>query len=195
MIPKFIRLGVETILKIICEKIIIKNILIINKKDNFKGIIDDLYIKAESIVFNKISISNINIHIRDFNHRFAFKNNKILIDNCSAEMHMRLTRDNINETLFNNKWIRLKTSIESFVSSSFQSIEINNESIYFVPIDGLSYKNIVYTLQYDENSISLVNNFNQRKLLLLNDKNIFIKNLLFYENFIELELSSNIIFN
>ena len=43
MILKLIRLGVETILKIICEKIIIKNILIVNKNDKFNGIIDELY--------------------------------------------------------------------------------------------------------------------------------------------------------
>ena len=195
MIPKLIKLGVKTFLKIICEKIIIRNILITKKKDKFNGIIDELYIKAENIVFNKINISNIKVYIRDFNYRFAFKNKKFLLDNCSTEIHMRLTRDNINETLFNNKWIKLKTSIESFVLTCFQSIEINNESIYFVPIDGSSYKNIAYTLQYDKNSISLVDNFNQRKLLILNDKNIFIKNLFFYENFIELELISSIIIN
>jgi len=33
MIPKLIRLGVETTLKIICEKIIIRNIQIVNKNE------------------------------------------------------------------------------------------------------------------------------------------------------------------
>ena len=48
---------------------------------------------------------------------------------------------------------------------------------------------------YDKNSISLVNNINQEKILILNDKNIIVKNLIFYEKYIELELSSEIIFN
>tara|TARA_Y100001978_G_scaffold192906_1_gene198474 strand:- start:88 stop:678 length:591 start_codon:yes stop_codon:yes gene_type:complete len=196
MIPKFIRLGVETILKIICEKIIIKDILINNKNDKFDGIIDELYIKAESIIFNKINISNISINLRNLVLRFAFNNKKFFIDNCHAVIKIRLTRDNINKTLFNKKWKGLKTSIESFISMNFKSIEIiNNKLIYFIPVEEFSNKNIDYTLRYDIHSISLVNNNNQEKLSILNDKNINIKNLLFYENYIELELSSKIIFN
>ena len=195
MIPKLIRLGVETILIIICEKIIIKNILIVNKNDKFNGIIDELYIKAESIIFNKINISNININVRNLALRFEFNNKKFFIDNCYAVINMRLTRDNINKTLFNNKWKRLKTSIESFISMSFESIEINNKLIYFISSDGLLNKNINCTLQYDKNSIALVNNINQEKLSILNDENISIKNLFFYKSYIELELSSEIIFN
>ena len=195
MIPKLIRLGVETLLKILCEKIIIKDILIINKNNKFNGIIDELYIKAENIIFNKINLSYISIKLRDIVLRFEFNNRKSFIDNCYTVMNIRVTRDNINKTLFNKKWKRLKTSIESFISMSFQSIEINNKSIYFIPSDGLSIKNIDYTLQYDENSISLVNNINKEKLLILNDKNIIIKNLIFFESYIELELSSKIMFN
>ena len=196
MIPKFIRLGVETILKIFCEKILIRNIQIVNKNKNFNETIDELYIKAESIIFNKINISKINIYLRDVILRFAFNNKKIfLIDNCYAEIYMRLTRDNINETLYSKRWERLKTSIESFISMNFQSIEVYNKSIYFIPQEGFSNKNIDYTLQYDKNSISLVNNINQEKLSILNDKNIDVKNLFFCENCIELELSSKIIFN
>ena len=108
---------------------------------------------------------------------------------------MRLTRDNINKTLSNNKWKSLKTSIESFISMSFQSVEIYNKSIYFISSDGLSNKNIDYILQYDKNSISLVNNINEEKLSIFNDKNICVKNLLFCESHIELEMVSKIIFN
>ena len=53
MIPNIIRLGVENILKIICEKITIKSIKIVNKNTNFNGKIEQLYISAESIIFNK----------------------------------------------------------------------------------------------------------------------------------------------
>ena len=60
MIPKLIRLGVQTILKIICENIIIENIQIINKNDKFNGTIDEIYVKAEKIIFNEINISKIN---------------------------------------------------------------------------------------------------------------------------------------
>ena len=108
---------------------------------------------------------------------------------------MRLTRDNINKTLSNNKWKSLKTSIESFISMSFQSIEIYNKSIYFIASDGFFNKNIEYILQYDKNSISLVNNINHEKLSIFNDKNICVKNLLFCENHIELEMVSKIILN
>ena len=195
MIPKLIRLGVETILKITCEKIIIKNIQIVNKNDEFNGIIDEVYIRAESVIFKKINISNISIKIRDVILRFAFKNKKLLIDNSNASIYLRLTRDNINKTLFNKKWKRLKTTIEKFISMSFRSVEINNNSIYFVPLNGFSNKNNDFTLQYDRNSISLINNINQEKLSILNDKNIIIKDLLFCDSYIELELSSKIKFN
>ena len=195
MISTLSRLLVENILKIICEKIIINNILIVNKNNKFSGIIDELYIKAESIIFNKINISDIDIKISDLVLRLAFNNKKSFIDNCYASLNMRLTRDNINKTLSNNKWKSLKTSIESFISMSFESVEIYNKSIYFITSDGLTNKNIDYILQYDKNSISLVNNINQEKLSILNDKNICVKNLFFYESYIELEMGSKIIFN
>ena len=195
MISKLSRLVVENILKIICEKIIINNILIVNKNNKFRGIIDELYIKAESIIFNKINISNIDIKISDLVLKLAFNNKKSFIENSYASIKMRLTRDNINKTLSNNKWKSLKTSIESFISMSFQSIEIYNKSIYFIASDGFSNKNIDYILQYDKNSISLVNNINQEKLSIFNDKNINVKNLFFCESHIELEMVSKIIFN
>ena len=195
MIPKLIKLGVQTILKIICENIIIKNIQIINKDDKFNGTIDEIYIRAEKIIFNKINISKINFRIRNVDLKSALNNKKFSIDNCNAVMHIKLTKDNINKTLFNKKWKRLKTSIESFVSMNFQSIEINNQSIFFISSDTLSNKNIDYNLQYNQNSISLVNNINQEKLSIFNDKNICVKNLFFYESHIELEIGSKIILN
>ena len=77
MIPKLIRLGIKTTLKIICEDIIIKDIQIVSKNNKLSWIIDELHIKAESIIFNKINISNINSNIRDLFIRFAF-NNKVI---------------------------------------------------------------------------------------------------------------------
>ena len=195
MIPKLIRMGVVAILKVLCEKIIIRNILILNKNDKFNGKIDEVYIKAESIIFNKINISNVNINIKDIVLKFSFNAKKIFIDNCYAVINMRLTRDNINKTLFSDKWKRLKDSIELFISMNFQSIEFYNKSIYFIPSDNRSNKNIDYTLQYDKNRILLVNNIDQTKLPILNDKNIIIKSLFLCENYIELELNSKVMFN
>ncbi len=195
MISKLSRLVIENILKIICEKIIIRNILIVNKNNKINGIIEELYIKAESIIFNKIYISDIDIKISDLVLRLAFNYRKSFIENSYALINMRLTKDNINKTLSNKKWQRLKTSIESFISMSFKSVEIYNKSIYFISTDGLSNKNMDYILQYGKNSISLVNNINQEKLSIFNDKNIFIKNLFLCESYIELEMVSKIIFN
>ena len=194
MIPNFIRLGIETILRIFCEKIIIKDIQIFNKNCKFNEKIDELYIKAENIIFNKINISNINIKIKDINLKLKFNKN-FFVEDCDATIFIRLTEDNINKTLLNKKWNRLKTSIEAFISMSFQNIEIKNKSIYFLPTDQLSNTSSQYTLEYDKNTISLVNNIYQEKLSILNDENIIVNNLLFNESYIELELSSTIIFN
>ena len=194
MIPNFIRLGIETILRIFCEKIIIKDIQIFNKNCKFNEKIDELFIKAENIIFNKINISNINIKIKDINLKLKFNKN-FFVEDCDATIFIRLTEDNINKTLLNKKWNRLKTSIESFISMSFQNIEIKNKSIYFLPTDQLSNTSSQYTLEYDKNTISLVNNIYQEKLSILNDENIIVNNLLFNESYIELELTSTIIFN
>ena len=194
MIPNFIRLGIETILRIFCEKIIIKNIQIFNRNSKFNEKIDELYIKAENIIFNKINISNINIKIKDINLKLKFNKN-FFVEDCDATIFIRLTEDNINKTLLNRKWNRLKTSIESFISMSFQNIEIKNKSIHFLPKDELSNTSSQYTLKYDKNTISLVNNIYQEKLSILNDENIIVNNLLFNESYIELELNSTIIFN
>ena len=195
MIPNLIRLGIETILKIKCETIIIKDIQIFNKKDRFNGGIDEISIKAENIIFNKINISNIYINIKDVNLKFAIFEKNFILDGGIAKIVMRLTKENINKTFLNKNWNSLKTSIESFISMNFQSVEIYNKSIYFISSDGLSNKNIDYILQYDKNSISLVNNINQEKLPIFNDKNICVKNLFFCESYIELEMVSKIIFN
>ena len=195
MIPNFIRLGIETILRIFCEKIIIKNIQIFNRNCKFNEKIDELYIKAENIIFNKINISNINIKIKDINLKLKFNKN-FFVEDCDATIFIRLTEDNINKTLLNKKWNRLKTSIESFISMSFENIEIKNKSIYFTTTDKLSNAtNSQYTLEYDKNTISLVNNIYKEKLSILNDENIIVNNLLFNERYIELELNSIIIFN
>ena len=194
MIPNFIRLGIETILRIFCEKIIIKDIQIFNKNCKFNEKIDELYIKAENIIFNKINISNINIKLKDINLKLKFNKN-FFVEDCDATIFIRLTEDNINKTLLNKKWNRLKTSIESFISMSFQNIEIKNKSIHFLPTDELSNTSSQYTLEYDKNTISLVNNIYQEKLSILNDENIIVNNLLFNESYIELELTSTIIFN
>ena len=194
MIPNFIRLGIETILRIFCEKIIIKDIQIFNKNCKFNEKIDELYIKAENIIFNKINISNINIKIKDINLKLKFNKN-FFVEDCDATIFIRLTEDNINKTLLNKKWNRLKTSIESFISMSFQNIKIKNKSIHFLPTDELSNTSSQYTLKYDKNTISLVNNIYQEKLSILNDENIIVNNLLFNESYIELELTSTIIFN
>ena len=195
MIPRLICLGVETILKIICEKIIIKKIKIVNKNNEYNGKIDELYIKAESIIFHKINISNIKIKLKDLILRFAFNKKNFLIDNCNAFIHLRLTKDNINKTLFNIKWNKLKNSIESFILYNFQSIDIKNKSIYFISSETFSKNDISYSLQYDKNTIYLVNNTNQKKLRILNDENIIINNLFFSQNYIEFELITKIIFN
>ena len=172
-----------------------RQILIVNKNNKINGIIEKLYIKAENIIFKKIYISDIDIKISDLVLRLAFNYRKSFIENSYALINMRLTKDNINKTLSNKKWKRLKTSIESFISMSFQSVEIYNKSIYFISTDGLSNKNIDYILQYGKNSISLVNNINQEKLSIFNDKNICVKNLFLCESHIELEMVSKIIFN
>ena len=195
MNPKLVSLGIQAILKIICEKIIVKNINIINKSNNFNGKIDELHIRAETIIFNKININNIDIYIRDINLRVAFNKKKFFINNCIADVHMRLSKDNINRTIFNKKWNRLKTSIESFISMSFQSVDINKNSIYFINSDGTMKTETFYTLEYEKHNISLVNNNNHEKLSILNDKNIIINNLVFSQSYIELELTSKIIIN
>ena len=76
-----------------------------------------------------------------------------------------------------------------------KNIEIKNKSIHFLPKDELSNTSSQYTLKYDRNTISLVNNIYQEKLSILNDENIIVNNLLFNESYIELELSSAIMFN
>ena len=195
MNPKLVILGIQTILKIICEKIIVKNINIINKSNNLNGKIDELHIRAESIIFNKINISNLDIYIRDIFLRFQFYKKKFLINNCIADVHMRLSKDNINRTIHNKKWNRLKTSIESFISMSFQSIDINKNSIYFINSDGFTKSETFYTLEYEKHNISLVNNNNQEKLPILNDKNIIINNLVFSKSYIGIELTSKIMIN
>ena len=195
MITKLIILGVETILKTICEKIIIKNINIVNKNDKFNGRIDELFIKAESVIFKKIIISNINIKIRDIILKFAISKKNYFFDTCHASISMKLSKDNINKTLLNKKWRNLKNSIEAFISMSFESIDIINKSILFISPDGFSNEDIRYTLHYHKNTISLVNNINQKRLLILNDENIIVNNLFFSDSYIELELNSKIIIN
>ena len=118
----------------------------------------------------------------------------VLIDRGLVNKEV-LTKENINKTFLNKNWNSLKTSIESFISMSFQNIEIKNKSIYFLSSNKLSNTKLQYTLEYERNIISLVNNSNQAKLPILDDKNININNLILSESYIEIELSSKLILN
>ena len=74
--------------------------------------------------------------------------NFLFIDNCYTVINLRLSKQNINETLFYKKWNSLKTIIESNVLKGFESIDINNKSIYFISSEGSPNSDIFYILEY-----------------------------------------------
>ena len=196
MLLNFIKLGIKTLLRNICEKITIQSIEIINNYKNFSKEIYKLNIKAENIIFNKINIRKLNINAEDLILKLEFKKNPLIIEGLNAEITIQLTTDNINKTLFNKKWNGLKLTIESFLlNENISHIDIKNNLIYFISKNRNRIDNSGCYLKFYKSRILLVKNDNNKELPIFMDENIKIKKLQIIKNNIELHLNSKIAFN
>ena len=195
MILNFIKIGIKTLLENICEEIEIKNITLINKDNRFRGRIDNLNINAESIIYKNICIHKLKIYIKDLFINFQFRKKPLLIKSCFANFKIELSKENINKILCDKKWNLIKSSIEYFISSKdIKSIDIKNNLIYFIVKEKYITK-FNYSLGFYKNNILLINNINKDSLKIPVDINININSLSINDNFIDMRLSSKILFN
>tara|TARA_Y100001978_G_C23565645_1_gene371516 strand:- start:26 stop:616 length:591 start_codon:yes stop_codon:yes gene_type:complete len=195
MILSLIKIGIKTLLENVCEEIDIKSINILNKDYTFRGRIDKLNINAESIIYRNIYAHKLNIYIKNLYTNFQFRKNPLLIESFFADFKILLSKENINKILCHNKWLSIKSSIESFISTKgINSIDIKNNVIFFI-VKGKYINKFNYSLEFYKNNILLVNNINKNSLQIPIDTNINIKSLSINNNFIDISLSTKILFN
>jgi len=195
MILSLIKIGIKTLLENVCEEIDIKSINILNKDYTFRGRIDKLNINAESIIYRNIYAHKLNIYIKNLYTNFQFRKNPLLIESFFADFKILLSKENINKILCDKKWNLIKSSIEYFISSKdIKSIDIKNNLIYFI-VKGKYITKFNYSLGFYKNNILLINNINKDSLKIPIDINININSLSINDNFIDMRLSSKILFN
>ena len=195
MILSFIKIVIKTLLENICEEIDIKSIDILNKDYTFRGRIDNLNIQAESIIYRNIYAHKISIYIKNLYINIKIRKNPLFLERCFADFKILLSKENINKILCDYKWHSIKCSIEAFISSKdINSIDIHNNLIFFI-VKGRYITEFNYSLGFYKNNILLVNNINKNSLQIPIDKNINIKSLSINDDFIDMRLSSKLLFN
>ncbi len=189
MILNLIKFGIKALLKTICEDINIKSIQIFNKNNKFSGEIDKLFIKAENIIYNKIYVNELIIYIQNIIINIDLITRNLVLNNCFAEIKLRLRKEDIKNILLSNKWSKLRATIETFSSiKNINNVGFKDNYIFFNSIENN------YSLKSRKNNILLQNNINKNILEIPIDKNINIKELLICKDYIEIDLYTKLIF-
>ena len=194
MILKFIKLGIKKFLNIICERIVIKELDIVNENKNSPLRINKLVLEAEDVIYKKLYISRLKITIRNLILRI--KLNKILyFENCNANLILILSSKDLLYIILNKKGLRFKSKIEHYLNKKIISINIKNKLIYLYCIDNnkIKYK-YPFSLKLKENNIIL--KYNQDNIFIFSlDKNIIFNKLIFFDKYIKVFFSTKILFN
>ena len=194
MILKFIKLGIKKFLNIICERIVIKELDIVNENKNSPLRINKLVLEAEDVIYKKLYISRLKITIRNLILRI--KLNKILyFENCNANLILILSSKDLLYIILNKKGLRFKSKIEHYLNKKIISINIKNKLIYLYCIDNnkIKYK-YPFSLILKENNIIL--KYNQDNIFIFSlDKNIIFNKLIFFDKYIKVFFSTKILFN
>ena len=194
MILKFIKLGIKKFLNTICERIVIKELDIVNDNKNSPLSINKLVLEAEDIIYKKLYISRLKITIRNLILRI--KLNKILyFENCNANLILILSAKDLLYIILNKKGLRFKSKLEHYLNKEIININIKNKLIYLYCIDNnkIKYK-YTFSLILEENNIIL--KYNQDNIFIFSlDKNIIFNKLIFFDEYIKVFFSTKILFN
>ena len=192
MLLKFIRLFIIAILKTYCENINIRNIKYDNKFRSDK--INNFIIEAENVIYDNLYINKIKIFIFNLSIEPALKKIPFFIKNFNIDIISHLSKKNIEQIIFNPKWIQFKTLIEDFISSNTNivSIDLEDNFIYFNYEKNKYFSRLGCHLKIEENDLILQKIIQKTMISIPLDPIIKIKHLEIHDNSIILELTSKI---
>tara|TARA_Y100001978_G_C23541955_1_gene360189 strand:- start:101 stop:697 length:597 start_codon:yes stop_codon:yes gene_type:complete len=193
MLLKFIRFSIIAILKTYCENINIRNIKFDNNKFRSDKI-NNFIIEAENVIYNNLYINKIKILIFNLSIEPALKKIPLSIKNFNIDIISHLSKKNIEQIIFNPKWIRFRTLIEDFISSNTNiiSIDLEDNYIYFNYKKNKSFSRLGCHLKIEENNLILQKIIQKSMISIPLDPIIKIKHLEINNNSVILELSSKI---
>ncbi len=192
----FVKTLIRTWLKSICTKIEIHNLkLILNKK--YFGKLDQIYLEAKNLIYQNLYINNLIIKIYDCNLKFNYRNHLIYSEDLIINSFLVIDNRNLKNIFFSNKCKKLRIKIEKVFTEGevVSDIFINNDLITLNYNINKLNKDIVLSLNLEENLIFLENINNKNKIFLTLDKNILFNSCHINNQLINIDLTSKVIFN
>ena len=196
IINNFIKLGIKTWLKSISDKIEIQKInLSVNKI--FISKIDKLYLEAINLVYQNLHINKIIIKVCNCNLKFNYKNNFIYSDNLIINSYLSIDNINLENIFFSRKWRSFRTDIQDKLTEgeNVSNIFINNNLITLTYEINKLYKEVILSLNLEDDLIFFENIKNKKKIFLPFDKNIKFNSCEIKNKQINIDLSSKVIFD
>ena len=194
-ISKFIKLGIKTWLKVICDAITINNFKIILNNKLF-GKIDELFLEATNLIYKDLYINKVIIKSHNFNLKFNYQNHLIYSNDIVINCMLIIDSKNLENIFFKREWdsIRTKVQEEFLDGNNVSGLSINNDLINLIYQEkNFNIKSNI-ALSSNEDFLFLEDIKKKKKMLLPLDKNIKINNCQIKNDLLNIDLFSKVIF-
>ena len=194
MIINLLELSINYILKKYCKKIDLKLIKIVKKNNEPFNKVNKIFIEAENIIYNEISIRKTKIILSDLSIKKISYKNFLILNNFDAEVFMSINNENLNDILSKEKWNNIKLKIKNFSTIKEEIIfpTIKNGNIYFFSNCNNDLNKLGFKISLKNNCLYLENNINGELMNIPFDKNILFKNINIIDDYINLNFSSRV---
>ena len=194
-ISNFIKLGIITWLRFICDAIKIINFKIVLNNKLF-GKIDELFLEATNLIYKNLYINKVIIKTNNFNLKFNYQNHLIYSKDIFINCTLIIESINLENMIFKREWesIRNKIQEEFLEGNDLSSLLINNNSINLIYQKNNSNVKSCIALRLKDDFLFLEDIKNKKKILLPLDKNITINNCQIKNDLIKIDLFSKVTF-
>ena len=194
MFINLLELSINYILKKYCKKIDLKLIKIVKKNNEPFNKVNKIFIEAENIIYNEISIRKTKIILSDLSIKKISYKNFLILNNFDAEVFMSINNENLNDILSKEKWNNIKLKIKKFSTIKEEIIfpTIKNGNIYFFSNCNNHLNKLGFKISLKNNCLYLENNINGELMNIPFDKNILFKNINIIDDYINLNFSSRV---
>ena len=194
-ISNFIKLGIITWLRFICDAIKIINFKIVLNNKLF-GKIDELFLEATNLIYKNLYINKVIIKTNNFNLKFNYQNHLIYSKDIFINCTLIIESINLENMIFKREWesIRKKIQEEFLEGNDLSSLLINNDSINLIYQKNNSNFKRCIALRLKDDFLFLEDIKNMKKILLPLDKNIKINNCNIKNDLIKIDLFSKVNF-
>ena len=194
MFINLLELSINYILKKYCKKIDLKLIKIVKKNNEPFNKVNKIFIEAENIIYNEISIRKTKIILSDLSIKKISYKNFLILNNFDAEVFMSINNENLNDILSKEKWNNIKLKIKNFSTIKEEIIfpTIKNGNIYFFSNCNNDLNKLGFKISLKNNCLYLENNINGELMNIPFDKNILFKNINIIDDYINLNFSSRV---